>query len=190
MPPGKPSGAGVYAIYYSGHFAPYEPVAVHNRGGQFDCPIYVGKGVPRGSRKGGAIVSTGASRALSDRLKLHSDSIDQAENLRLEDFYCRLLVVDDIWFPLGETFLIEKFQPLWNKVVTGFGIKTPGMRRSAQQASVWDTLHPGRKFVGVLGLAPNPKSYAGIAADLEQYFTLPAEEKAKLAASDDEEFEE
>lgn len=96
------------------------------------------------------------STALADRLKHHADSIEAATNLDLKDFFFRCLVVEDIWIPLGETYMIEKFQPVWNKVVEGFGIKTPGKRRKAQYTSLWDTIHPGRKFVTNLGLPPHP----------------------------------
>jgi hypothetical protein len=44
-------GAGVYAIYYTGDFEPYLPVASRNRNNSFGQPIYVGKAVPKGARK-------------------------------------------------------------------------------------------------------------------------------------------
>jgi hypothetical protein len=46
-------GAGVYAIYYTGSFPPYQPVAVQNWKNEFRQPIYVGKAIPKGGRKGG-----------------------------------------------------------------------------------------------------------------------------------------
>lgn len=46
-------GAGIYAIYYSGTFRPYQRVAKLNGAGKCRSPIYVGKAVPAGSRKGG-----------------------------------------------------------------------------------------------------------------------------------------
>lgn len=45
--------AGIYAIYYIGPFPAYEPIAGANRSEQFKAPIYVGKAVPAGARKGG-----------------------------------------------------------------------------------------------------------------------------------------
>jgi len=45
-------GAGIYAIYYVGDFEPYTPMAFGNRNGQFDFPVYVGKAIPPGARKG------------------------------------------------------------------------------------------------------------------------------------------
>ena len=46
-------GAGVYAIYYTGAFAAYAPVTTRNANNAFEQPIYVGKAVPKGARKGG-----------------------------------------------------------------------------------------------------------------------------------------
>lgn len=49
------NGAGVYAVYYTGAatpFEPYEPLARRNREEPFSQPIYVGKAVPTGARKG------------------------------------------------------------------------------------------------------------------------------------------
>lgn len=42
--------------------------------------------------------------------------------------------------------MIERFSPLWNKVIDGFGIHDPGRGRYEQQRSLWDVLHPGRGF--------------------------------------------
>ncbi len=39
-------GAGVYAIYYTGDFPAYRPVAAANRNDAFRQPIYVGKAIP------------------------------------------------------------------------------------------------------------------------------------------------
>src|SRR5260221_7132070 len=147
-------GAGIYAIYYVGEFPLYQPIARDNTGGKFESPIYVGKAVPKGSRRGGIINSEKQSDALFNRLRIHADGISSATNLKVEDFHFRCLVLDDIWIPLGETYMIEGFHPIWNYIVTGFGIKTPGERRKGQFASLWDTLHPGRGFVTKLGLPP------------------------------------
>ena len=142
------SGAGVYAIYYSGPFPAYAPIADGGR------PIYVGKAIPKGGRKGGLGANAAVGRSLRDRLGQHTGSIEQAGNLELADFSVRALVVDDIWIPLGENMLIESFQPVWNVVIDGFGNKTPGARRATQYRSPWDVLHPGRTFAEML--APHP----------------------------------
>jgi hypothetical protein len=140
------AGAGVYAIYYTGNFPAYEPVAERNRDGAFAQPIYVGKAVPKGGRKGGLAFDAAKGRALRDRLRKHSGSITDAHNLDIADFYFRSIVVDDIWIPLGENMLIEQFQPIWNRVIDGFGNNDPGARRATQYRSPWDVLHPGRAF--------------------------------------------
>jgi hypothetical protein len=86
--------------------------------------------------------------------------------------------------------MIEKFQPVWNKVVEGFGIKTPGIRRKGQYASLWDTIHPGRAFVTNLGLPPNPKGTHQILKEVSEYLALPREEKEKIPVKDDGEAQE
>jgi hypothetical protein len=115
--------------------------------GRFDAPIYVGKAIPKGGRKGGLGKDAGQGTALRDRLRQHAGSVDEATNLNLMDFWVRHLVVDDIWIPLGENMLIERFKPLWNRAIDGFGNKDPGRRRATQYRSSWDVLHPGRAFV-------------------------------------------
>jgi hypothetical protein len=65
-------------------------------------------------------------------------------NLRVEDFQCRWLVVDEVFIRLGETLLISHFQPLWNVVVDGFGNHPPGSGRAKGKKPMWDVLHPGR----------------------------------------------
>jgi hypothetical protein len=180
--PDKFSGAGIYTLYYSGNFRPYAPIAKLNRGGCFGQPIYVGKAVPAGARKGGVLKGRDtASAVLHSRIKEHAKSIREVENLKIEDFHFRYLEVDDIWIPLGETYIIDRFEPLWNKVVEGFGIHTPGKRRKDQYSSPWDTLHPGRDFVSTLRLPPNPKTVNQILDEVQRFLELPAGEKAKVS---------
>ena len=178
-------GAGIYAIYYVGDYPLYEPVAQGNRDGKFRNPIYVGKAVPKGARKGGIVKSARPSSSLFARLRQHAAGIQSATNLDIADFYFRYLVVDDIWIPLGETYMIEGFRPLWNYIIAGFGIKTPGKRRQGQQTSLWDTLHPGRGFVTKLNLPPNPKSPEKIAEEVEAFFALAPEVQAQLPVKDE-----
>lgn len=137
-------GAGIYAIYYVGDFPPYEAVAAQNKDGKFACPIYVGKAIPKGARKGLLGLGEDPGHALYKRIKGHSGSIKDADNLRIEDFYVRYLVVEDIWIPLGESLLIQRYQPIWNVLIDGFGNNPPGRGRTDQKRSLWDTLHPGR----------------------------------------------
>ncbi len=163
-------GAGVYAIYYVGGFAAYAPISSRNVNGAFDQPIYVGKAVPRGARKGGTGFEAGKGSALRDRLRQHAASIDEASNLELADFHYRALTVDDIWIPLGENVVIEKYQPLWNRVIDGFGNKTPGKGRATQKRSPWDVLHPGRKFVDQLALAASNLTVKQIEQRIADFF--------------------
>lgn len=160
-------GAGVYAIYYTGPFPVYRPIAEQNRDGAFQQPIYVGKAIPKGGRKGGISTDAGKGTALRDRLRQHAASIEQAENLDLADFSYRCLVVDDIWIPLGENMLIETFRPVWNIIIDGFGNKAPGRRRATQYRSSWDILHPGRDFSKYL--ADSELTPEDIARKLEAY---------------------
>lgn len=143
-------GAGVYAIYYTGQFDAYKPIA-----GQ-DIPIYVGKALPAGARIGGFKLSSHAGTVLFDRLREHAVSIEQTENPDINDFWCRYLVVDDIWISLTEALLIDQFAPVWNTTVTGFGNHDPGKGRYNQQRSLWDTIHPGRDWAKKL--QPSAKS--------------------------------
>jgi len=46
--------------------------------------------------------------------------------------------------------LIEKYKPLWNTVLDGFGNHDPGSGRYKQQVSPWDVLHPGRSWAAKL----------------------------------------
>ena len=138
-------GAGIYAIYYFGDFPDYQLLAKANAELVCKLPLYVGKAVPSGSRKGGDFVSTEQEPCLFKRLKEHAQSIEATSNLRLNDFACRYLLVDDIWIPLAESRLIAHFHPLWN-AIAGFGIHDPGKGRSQQRLSDWGTLHPGRPF--------------------------------------------
>jgi hypothetical protein len=139
-------GAGVYVIYYTGAFKAYSQLSASNSGGEFKRPIYIGKAIPKGGRKGGFAEANKKSTALRSRLRQHASSIEEASNLDVSDFYVRHLVVDDIWIPLGENMLIQTFKPVWNHAIDGFGNKDPGNRRKTQYRSPWDVLHPGRYF--------------------------------------------
>ena len=145
FPPSEPfRGAGVYAIYYTGDFGPYRTVVREHHSSPYSRPVYVGKAIPTGGRKGRFTVSPAPGTVLFQRLNEHAQSIEEATNLILGDFRCRYLAVDDIWIPLGESLLIERFSPIWNTTVTGFGNHDPGSGRYNQARSSWDVLHPGR----------------------------------------------
>jgi len=149
LPPHKEfPGPGVYAVYYTGDFPAYQPLAAR------EChrPIYVGKAAPPGGRKG--LAPPGAHEApLHRRLCDHAKSLAQAENLRLADFLCRYLVVVPVWVTLAERFLVTHYRPLWNTVVDGFGNHPPGSGRSRMRRPRWDILHPGRPWAAGLEAA-------------------------------------
>ena len=147
-------GAGVYALYYIGNFPLYADVVKHNIENKFKWPLYVGKAVPEGSRRGGFGLGASPGTVLRKRIREHETSIAEASNLDLADFYCRYLAVEDIWIPLGESLLIQMLQPVWNRVLDGFGIHKPGENRGRQACSLWDTVHPGRSVAA--GLHSNP----------------------------------
>ena len=144
-----------YAIYYRGDFAPYKRLVDLNKEG-YNVPIYVGKAVPAGARKGGLGMNVDHGLALFNRLSEHFGSVSKANNLNEKDFMCRYLVVDDIWIPLAESMLIERFKPLWNRCIDGFGNHDPGKGRYQQQKSPWDCIHEGREWAEKLN--PNTTS--------------------------------
>jgi len=144
-------GAGIYALYYVGDFSAYARITAANRDSHFDAPIYIGKADPKGGRKGALELDAADGTPLYSRLKDHASSVDQAVNLQLSDFFCRFLVVDDIWISLGERRAIQRYLPLWNTTVDGFGNHDPGNRRKEQYRSDWDVVHPGRSWAEKLG---------------------------------------
>ena len=150
MPPIKFSGSGIYAIYYSGPNELYGDLVYHFMNGN-EIPIYVGKAIPEGGRKGVLNTDSLSGISLFKRISDHHSSICEATNLKIENFQYRKLLVDDIWIPLGETVLIQKFLPIWNVLIDGFGNHAPGKGRKDQKKSVWDVLHPGRKWAIVTG---------------------------------------
>ena len=152
LPPSPFIGAGIYAIYYLGSFSLYAELVEKNRGEQYLWPIYVGKAVPAGARKGGFGLGADPGQVLYKRLAEHAASIEQAHNIDLADFRCRFLVVDDIWIPLAESLLIEMYLPLWNQKIDGSGNHDPGKGRYNQQKSAWDLIHPGRPWAEKLQL--------------------------------------
>lgn len=181
-------GAGIYVIYYSGGFSSYASIRCDAGKAHFPQPIYVGKAIPKGGRKGGLTKDSGRGSALRDRLKQHASSVDEASNLDLNDFWVRCLVVDDIWIPLGENMLIETFKPVWNRAIDGFGNKDPGRRRKTQFRSPWDVLHPGRAFVKKL--AESPVTPAFLSERVDDYFAgrslkkLPKKVEEQIAADE------
>jgi hypothetical protein len=148
-------GNGVYALYYTGDYELYTKVSASNKVTATQ-PIYVGKAVPPGWRTARSTDST--APVLYHRLQEHTRSIEQAENLRTDDFLCRFMILEgvesDLVIPV-EAELIRRRKPLWNCVVDGFGNHDPGKGRYNQAKSEWDVLHPGRLWAQRLtGPAP------------------------------------
>lgn len=191
LPPEKGfTGAGIYALYYIGDFSLYRPLAEPARNKTNERPIYVGKAVPPGARKGGFGLNTAPGPALYSRLREHARSVQETASLKLQDFYCRYLIADDIWIPLGESLLIDRFQPLWNVVIEGFGIHTPGAGRQKQVRSKWDTLHSGRALAR--DLPPNPQTAAQLKKLVNDFFAgnvRPAISPTEAVISEEEEQE-
>ena len=180
LPPGESFvGAGIYALYYEGGFPLYREIVKQNKGGQYRWPIYVGKAVPPGARKGGYGLESDPGQALFRRLTEHANSIEAAENLEGSDFQCRFLVVDDIWIPLAESLIVEMYSPLWNREIDGFGNHDPGKGRYNQQRSQWDVIHPGREWAYKLRLPPGGED--GVREAAAAYITRT---KSRVASGD------
>lgn len=141
LPPQRFAGAGVYALYYYGQHPAYRGLD----GNRY--PIYIGKGMRENAKQG--FNPTATTRAkIWERLCQHAESIQGVEQagtdpyLRLEDFGCRFLVINDAYITLAESVLIATFRPAWNGM--GFGSKVVGGERMTGRPSLWDSLHPGR----------------------------------------------
>lgn len=161
------NGAGIYALYYTGKFTPYKRIADLNKEKKWAAPIYVGKAVAAGARKGGGNVPGTKTKALYGRLIEHAESIQETGNLNLADFFCRYLVVDDIWIPLGESLLIARYSPVWNSLIDGFGNHDPGKGRYNGMRPRWDVLHPGRAWADKC--RERPETAATISQEVEEY---------------------
>lgn len=163
-------GAGVYAIYYTGDFDTYSRLGNWNTNpDDLNVPIYVGKAIPTGGRKGNIDPDVSAKgSALFERLDEHKKTIRQVTNLEIEDFWCRYLVVDDIWIPLGESLLIQRHRPIWNSLIDGFGNHDPGSGRHKGARPNWDTLHPGRSWA--VKCAPSRLTEEQIRRQIAEYW--------------------
>ena len=142
-PEEKFDGAGVYALYYTGGFQLYRGISSP----AFEVPIYVGCALPAGGRKGGDFAAPSEiGNVLHKRLVEHGGSIDAAENLKIEEFRCRHLVVLPVWVRFAESLLISRYKPIWNVYLDGFGNHPVGKGRKAMARPAWDIVHPGRRW--------------------------------------------
>lgn len=171
-PPERFQGAGVYALYYTGHYSLYDEYSRINRLA-YNLPIYVGKAVPAGWRQ--SRISDHETRAgseLSNRIREHSRNIAKTSNLNLCDFSCRFVIFEATGSDMISTVeaaLIKIYKPLWNTVVDGFGNHTPGAGRFAQAKSDWDVIHPGREWAEK-GTGVHSEPYF-IEERIKQYFS-------------------
>lgn len=97
----------------------------------------------------------------------HAESVIGVSNLRIADFTCRFLVVQDLWIPLAESLLISHFSPIWNRMVDGFGTRDPGTGRYSGYCPRWDVLHPGRAWAA--RCRPRPETAADITREVSVY---------------------
>lgn len=157
-------GAGVYAIYYKGDFAPYAQLKGR------DHPIYVGKADPDNPAAKDA-VSQGTK--LSARLNEHARSIRKAvTTLDINDFECRFLIVQTGFQKSAEDYLINFFKPIWNsetKICFGLGKHGDSSDTRGNKRSPWDTLHPGREWANAT--AENQKAPEMIIAQISAHLT-------------------
>lgn len=163
-PEDKPVGAGVYLLYYRGDFQPYLPFQETRNE---KVPIYVGKADRKGMRKGFKFDPPQAFE-MSNRLGIHIKSIAKSVNLEVRDFYCRYLSVEDSFIGLAESILVSIFDPLWNRILDGFGNNPTGIPRSPQGISKWDQFHPGRRR----GLGASKIDISEITQRVADYFTV------------------
>ncbi len=150
FPPAPFKGAGVYALYYRGPFPAYEPLARHNQTA-WAMPIYIGKAVPVGRRKGLQTSASLDSSALFHRISSdHAKSLREATNLNSADFAFSYLVLAESVIEFCESILIQHYQPVWNGCLDGFGNHNPGSGRFNAQRPGWDEVHPGRPWAASL----------------------------------------
>lgn len=150
-------GPGIYALYYRGNLSDYKPIA------NTEWPIYVGKAVPPGTRKGG--VGDTEKPALRNRLRDHVKSIREAKNLDPKEFKFRALAIVPVWIAFAEQALIKQYQPVWNSCLEGFGKHHQGENRRSTATSWWDTMHPGRPWAQ---LAPEARLPGGLRRTLPE----------------------
>jgi hypothetical protein len=147
------SGGGVYCIYYSGPYEPYAPIV----GDSAQMPLYVGSATQGGKGMSGVLPSADRP-VLLNRLREHARTLEQAEDLVLDDFSCRFIIADDLWAPSAAALLVHHFRPLWNTVVEGFGNHDPGAGRYGRVRPAWDELHPGRSWAARMGPASRDRA--------------------------------
>ncbi len=126
-PPQSFLGTGVYALYYIGQNPLYKRYSELNRL-SYDCPIYIGKAVPRGWRQ--ARLSDNPfnqSRELISRLREHTRSIILGAELSIDEFMCRFVIFEEEGSDMISTIeaaLIKLNRPLWIRLLMVLAIMT------------------------------------------------------------------
>lgn len=159
-------GAGVYALYYSGDFPIYAKISGKEH------PIYVGKADPADPS---AKIPTMQGERLASRLNDHRRNIEKAQNLKIEDFEYRFLVVQSGWQNAAESYLINLYEPIWNTEVGicyGFGKHGDDPETRANLRSPWDTLHPGRDWAHRDKNQKDAKPKESIEAQIKTHFEI------------------
>jgi Eco29kI restriction endonuclease len=156
-------GSGVYAIYYTGDFKAYSPIK------NTETPIYVGKVDP--SSADARTPEEQGDKLWARLTKDHAKNIKLAENLNIDDFNCRFLVVKSAWQSTAETYLINWFKPIWNSEINicyGFGKHGDDPKTRVNIRSPWDELHPGRSWAK--DSPPYPKGADGIIRQILKHY--------------------
>lgn len=176
------TGAGVYALYYTGNHPAYADLAALADGeGGTKYPVYIGSAVRENAKQGFNPRPTAQAR-LWTRLGHHADSIREVQNagldpeFRLEDFRCRFLVLNDAYVTLAESVLIATFRPAWNGM--GFGSKVVGGERMTGRPSLWDSLHPGRGGRPAGTTERKAAAEAQVAASIQKLGEAPQDERS------------
>ncbi|WDI40217.1 Eco29kI family restriction endonuclease [Bremerella sp. P1] len=159
-------GSGVYAIYYTGKFAAYQPIKGTT------CPIYVGKARPDRDE---AVTPKEQGPAVWDRLAKHASNLRKAKHVRIQDFHCRYMVIQSGLQDATEEYLIKHFRPIWNLVVTGFGKHGD---RERGELSKWDVLHSGRPWA-TGQTSRKRKTPASIKVEISKHFQSIAMEPSR-----------
>jgi hypothetical protein len=147
----RSTDVGVYALYHlpaKGHWY----TDLHYEWGYH--PIYVGKAVPVGTRRG---MTAKTSPGMVTRVKQHARSIS-CTDLSIRAFRAGFIPVAGVetgLIPAIESYLIKKYSPLWNTWLDGFGNHDPGKGRYNQAWSDWDSVHQGRSWTAKLTTIPN-----------------------------------
>jgi len=145
------NGCGVYALYYHGDCSLYSQIT--NSARSQNIPMYIGKAGPKGGRTGAFNAEYDVPK-LAGRIGDHYESVQEAQNLRTNNFTFTYLKLQKPFIEFAETALINEYRPWWNSYITGLGNHDVGANRSGSEQSMWDTFHPGRYFVQKRSLVP------------------------------------